>query len=78
MQLVLAVSGVLALACVIAFFPETMPPNTRGIDKKCQETGRRWSFEFINPLTPLWLLRSPLLMGVVSDHAGYYTPYYLT
>lgn len=64
MQLVLAVSGVLALACVIAFFPETMPPNTRGIDKKCQETGRRWSFEFINPLTPLWLLRSPLLMGV--------------
>jgi predicted MFS family arabinose efflux permease len=73
MQLALAILGAIAWVLVLAFFPETMHPNTRGIDKQQRETGRGWTFKFINPLAPLWLLRSPLLMAVVSCH---HTRYY--
>jgi predicted MFS family arabinose efflux permease len=72
MQLAIALAGAIAWAGIAAFFPETMHPNTRGIDKQQRETGRDWTFEFINPLSPLWLLRSPLLMAVVSCHARHY------
>jgi len=69
MQLALAVSGLIALACVVAFLPETSHPGSRGVEKLACDligTHRRWKLGFINPLGALWLLRSPLLMTVVS------------
>jgi hypothetical protein len=45
-------------------FPETSHPGTLGIDKL---TRRRWiHITWVNPLSSLWLLRSPNLSAVVS------------
>jgi len=69
------VHGILSLVGLIGFttfyflFPETSQPGARGIEKmnEAKGTGSSTSFIFINPLEPLWLLRSPsiLLTGII-------------
>jgi predicted MFS family arabinose efflux permease len=67
-----AVHGILTLVGLFGFaafyflFPETSQPGARGVDKMNAANGVD-SFRFINPLEPLWLLRSPsmLLTGII-------------
>lgn len=47
-------------------FPETSHPGTLGIDKQ-PSLSRRWLPVFVNPLTPLGLLRSPNLLVAVRN-----------
>ncbi|KAG1819857.1 major facilitator superfamily domain-containing protein [Suillus subaureus] len=59
----LAVWGLLELSLVYLFFPETSHPGTLGIDKLKR---RRWiHITWVNPLSSLWLLRSPNLFAVM-------------
>jgi len=66
------VHGILCLVGLIGFttfyflFPETSQPGARGIEKMNAANGIN-SYKFINPLEPLWLLRSPsmLLAGII-------------
>ena len=73
-----AVHGILSLVGLIGFatfyflFPETSHPGARGIDKMNEGEGiNSSSFVFINPLEPLWLLRSPSMLLTVR-----FTPYH--
>ncbi|RDB19431.1 putative drug/proton antiporter YHK8 [Hypsizygus marmoreus] len=69
MQLALCSSGLVALAVMVLFFPETTHPGTRGIDKvRLDSVGTKTTsgFKFINPLQALWLLQSPVVLGVIS------------
>ena len=70
------VHGMLCLVGLIGFttfytiFPETSQPGARGIDKMNAANGidsssSSSSFIFINPLEPLWLLRSPSMLLTV-------------
>lgn len=69
MQLSIGISGFLAFLLVVLFLSETSHPQTRGIDKyieslkQSREPRRR--FIWLNPLSSLWLLRSPNLLAVV-------------
>ncbi len=51
---------------VVFFFPETFHVGQRGIDKVDPETLPKWRPVFLNPLKPLWTLRSPNLLAVVG------------
>jgi len=68
------VHGILSLVGLIGFttfyfiFPETSQPGARGIEKMNAANGIH-SFKFINPLEPLWLLRSPSLLLAVRFYA---------
>ncbi|KAF5386894.1 hypothetical protein D9615_002116 [Tricholomella constricta] len=66
MQLALCMSGVTALLLMYCCFPETSHPNSRGIDKeKAKSLGSKTShIKFINPIQALWLLRSPVVLGI--------------
>ena len=65
--------GILCLVGLISFttfyflFPETSQPGARGIEKMNAANGidSSTSFIFINPLEPLWLLRSPSMLLTV-------------
>ncbi|KAG6825904.1 hypothetical protein H0H92_001912 [Tricholoma furcatifolium] len=57
----------MALLCMVAFFPETSHFDTRHshkIPESPTHSSSRWRFKFINPLTALWLLRSPVVLGI--------------
>ena len=62
--------GILCLVGLFGFtafhfiFPETSQPGERGIEKMNAANGID-SFRFINPLEPLWLLRSPSMLLTV-------------
>ncbi|KAG2346691.1 MFS general substrate transporter [Suillus weaverae] len=59
----LAAWGLLELLLVYLSFPETSHPGTLGIDKLKR---RRWiHITWVNPLSSLWLLRSPNLFAVM-------------
>ncbi|KAG2049505.1 MFS general substrate transporter [Suillus hirtellus] len=59
----LAVWGLLELLLIYLWFPETSHPGTLGIDKLNR---RRWiHITWVNPLSSLWLLRSPNLFAVM-------------
>ncbi|KIK41378.1 hypothetical protein CY34DRAFT_806099 [Suillus luteus UH-Slu-Lm8-n1] len=59
----LAAWGLLELLLIYLSFPETSHPGTLGIDKI---TRRKWiHISYINPLSSLWLLRSPNLFAVM-------------
>ncbi|KAG2744937.1 MFS general substrate transporter [Suillus brevipes Sb2] len=59
----LAAWGLLQLLLVYIWFPETSHPGTLGIDKL---TRRRWiHITWVNPISSLWLLRSPNLFAVM-------------
>ncbi|KAG2073410.1 MFS general substrate transporter [Suillus decipiens] len=58
----LAAWGLLELLLIYVSFPETSHPGTLGIDKI---THKRWiHITWVNPLSSLWLLRSPNLFAV--------------
>ncbi|KAG1862669.1 major facilitator superfamily domain-containing protein [Suillus subluteus] len=55
--------GLLEMLLVYFSFPETSHPGTLGIDKVAR---RRWiHITWVNPLSSLWLLRSPNLFAVM-------------
>ncbi|KAF8920192.1 MFS general substrate transporter [Mucidula mucida] len=75
MQFILAGAGFLGFVCIFLFFPETSHPGVRGIEKLRQtrqiEEDQGGSLKenhlgwvWVNPLRPLWLLRSPNLLAV--------------
>ncbi|KAG1731239.1 major facilitator superfamily domain-containing protein [Suillus paluster] len=55
--------GLFEILLIYLAFPETSHPGTMGIDKL---TRRRWiHITWVNPLSSLWLLRSPNLFAVM-------------
>ena len=75
MQFILAGAGLLGFTCIVFFFPETSHPGVRGIEKtrkaRQHEAQRDGSTQpeavnwvWVNPVKPLWLLRSPNLLAV--------------
>ncbi|KAF8880862.1 major facilitator superfamily domain-containing protein [Infundibulicybe gibba] len=68
MQLALAIAGIVAFVSVFLFFPETSYPGERGIDKVQPVSAPTWWGSWkpflVNPLRPLYLLRSPNLLAV--------------
>lgn len=68
MQAVQGLLGFIALAFVIACLPETMRLGTRGIDTSNAmdlKEKRATRLVFLNPLSPLWLMKSPILLMTV-------------
>ncbi|KAF9009718.1 major facilitator superfamily domain-containing protein [Cyathus striatus] len=63
MQFGLGVCGVFTFIITLLFFPETSHPGARGIEKLHAAGKRtpRWRPVFLNPFSPLWMLRSPNL-----------------
>ncbi|KAJ3513850.1 hypothetical protein NLJ89_g2716 [Agrocybe chaxingu] len=66
MQLSLGFVGIAVFFCILFFFPETYHPGERGIDKVDPTSLPSWRPVLINPLRPLWLLRSPNLLAVTA------------
>ncbi|KAF9043992.1 major facilitator superfamily domain-containing protein [Panaeolus papilionaceus] len=68
MQGSLGILGFVVWVMMLKFFPETSQPGARGVDE-ILDKGEKPGFIFINPLRPLWLLRSPSLfaVGLVSS-----------
>ena len=66
MQLSLGLVGLLVFFLIIFFFSETYHPGKRGVDKLDPSLLPKWRPVVLNPLRPLWLLRSPNLLIVVS------------
>ncbi|KAF8643037.1 hypothetical protein AX16_009238 [Volvariella volvacea WC 439] len=65
MQHILGLVSVVIFLLMLFFFPETMHPNTRGIDKlRSQTQDIKWTTFIRNPLSPLSLLRSPNLLAL--------------
>ena len=67
MQVALGIVGLLSFLAILLFFPETYHPGKRGVDKLDPSTHPRWRPVILNPLQPLWLLRSPNLLAVVRS-----------
>ena len=69
MHVVLGLLGLIILSTIYFFFPETIQPGEKGIDKMkaANETDSSspFVFKFINPFKSLWLLRSPTLLLTV-------------
>ncbi|KAJ3566595.1 hypothetical protein NP233_g6898 [Leucocoprinus birnbaumii] len=69
MQLIIGILGLIAFGIIWVFFPETSHPGTRGIDKlrRQAEGGAkiRWTQYFVNPLSPLGLLRAPNIVTIM-------------
>ncbi|KAG6330388.1 hypothetical protein ID866_8700 [Astraeus odoratus] len=61
-QIALGIWGFVQMALMYLFLPETAHPNTRGIDKVKGGERPRQRLVWINPLSSLVLLRSPILM----------------
>ncbi|KAF8061831.1 major facilitator superfamily domain-containing protein [Lyophyllum atratum] len=61
MQAAIGAVGCVMLICMVLFFPETSHPGKRGIDR-IPEGSRR--LVFVNPLKPVALWRSPILVAV--------------
>ena len=66
MQHFLGLFGVLVFFIMIFYLPETYHPNKRGVDNLDPSLLPKWRPVILNPLRPLWLLRSPNLLFVVS------------
>jgi hypothetical protein len=66
-HVILGFLGLIISAIIYFFFPETIQPGATGIDKMkaANEIDSPTPFIFINPLTSLWLLRSPSLLLTV-------------
>lgn len=64
MQLALGVWGLAAFVWIFLFFPETSHPGTRGVEKIDPVKRPTWRPVILNPLAPLWLLRSPNVLAV--------------
>ncbi|KJA19693.1 hypothetical protein HYPSUDRAFT_44074 [Hypholoma sublateritium FD-334 SS-4] len=64
LQLGLGITGVIVFFVVVFFFPETYHIGQRGADKVDPESLPKWRPVILNPLKPLWMLRSPNLLAV--------------
>jgi len=60
----LGLVGFLAFFLIIFHLPETSHPNKRGVDKLDPSLLPKWRPVILNPLQPIWLLRSPNLFIV--------------
>ncbi|TFK35473.1 major facilitator superfamily domain-containing protein [Crucibulum laeve] len=67
MQFALGGIGLGAFIFMSFFFPETSHPGARGVDKLEGYTHPTWRPVLLNPLSPLWLLRSPNLLAVSAS-----------
>jgi hypothetical protein len=65
MQIGLGAFAFLAFVVIFLVFPETSHPGTRGIDKLRLTGEVKHSWRYVNPLRPLYLMRSPTIVGVV-------------
>ena len=67
MQLFLGLVGFLASFkfLIIFYLPETLHPNKLGVDNLDPSLRPKWRPVILNPLQPIWLLRSPSLFIVV-------------
>jgi len=66
-QVTLAGSGLLGFLLIAVFYPETMHPGTRGIEKWRQKNGYgpdKFTLVWLNPLRVIALLRNPNLLLV--------------
>ncbi|KDR82156.1 hypothetical protein GALMADRAFT_135518 [Galerina marginata CBS 339.88] len=64
MQIWLGSTGIVVFFVVLFFFPETYHPGKRGVDKADPSSLPSWRPVILNPLGPVWLLRSPNLLFV--------------
>jgi len=64
MQYFLGLVGLFVFFLIIFFLPETYHPGKRGVDKLDPSLLPKWRPVILNPLQPLWLLRSPNLFAV--------------
>lgn len=65
MQLLLGLVAFFAFFIIVFFLPETYHARERGVDKLDPSLLPKWRPVILNPLRPLWLLRSPNLLAVV-------------
>lgn len=65
MQLWLGLAGLFVFFIVLFIFPETYHPGKRGIENVDPASLPKWRPVLINPLKPLWIMRSPNLLAVV-------------
>ena len=72
MQLFLGLVGLLVFFLILFFLPETYHPNKRGVDNLDPSLLSKWRPVILNPLQPLWLLRSPNLLIVVRVLFSFY------
>ncbi|KAF9009713.1 major facilitator superfamily domain-containing protein [Cyathus striatus] len=66
LQFSLGVFGLISFIFTLFFLPETSHPGSRGIEKQAA-SGKplpQWRPVILNPLSPLWMLRSPNLFFV--------------
>ncbi|CAA7262068.1 unnamed protein product [Cyclocybe aegerita] len=78
MQLGLGVVSLVMFFCILLFFPETYHPGERGVEKAGSASLPSWRPILINPLQPLWLLRSPNLLAVtIAGFTTLFTDYVL-
>ena len=66
---ILCLVGLVGFTTFYFLFPETSLPGERGIEKMNNTANGTHSFIFINPLEPLWLLRSPSMLLTVRFFA---------
>lgn len=70
MQASLGIVGLIALALVLVFLPETSHPGTRGIDNAeadlAHEEKKSRGLVMLNPFSALALMRSPVLLLTVG------------
>ncbi|KAG2021362.1 multidrug transporter, variant 3 [Coprinopsis cinerea AmutBmut pab1-1] len=64
MQLGLGCIGFALWFAVLLWLPETSHPGTRGIEKIDAQSLPRWRPVILNPLRPLALLRSPVMLSI--------------
>jgi hypothetical protein len=64
-QTIIGVTVALIFLSMLVFFPETSHPGTTGKEKRGVHHPT-WRPVFLNFLSPLWILRSPALLLVVS------------
>jgi hypothetical protein len=68
MQLMIGATGAICFICIFLFFPETSQRGKRGIERyKAEHPGKKFAFVWLNPLQPLRLLRSPIILFLVRD-----------
>ncbi|KAF8804007.1 MFS general substrate transporter [Phlegmacium glaucopus] len=64
LQQFLGLVGLFVFFLIMFFLPETYHPGERGVDKLDPSQLPKWRPVILNPLRPLWLLRSPNLLAV--------------
>ena len=64
MQVFLFMVGLIFFTLTLFLFPETMHPGASGVEK----AGTRLGFVLLNPFKSLTLIRSPVILCVVSKY----------